>query len=149
MDALENLVAQQEIRDLSARYAMSLDDHDWDALAQLWTEDAVWSIGDVIFDGRQAVMGFLRGCLTEDYFAKHINGQSLIEVNEDGITATGQTDVLWLAQNFETQVMARYVDSYVKVDGRWLFKHREEFGVAYRPGPVSSGPMAIGGPTMR
>jgi uncharacterized protein (TIGR02246 family) len=149
MDALENLVAQQEIRDLSARYAMSLDDHDWDALAQLWTEDAVWSIGDVIFDGRQAVMGFLRGCLTEDYFAKHINGQSLIEVNEDGITATGQTDVLWLAQNFETQVMARYVDSYVKVDGRWLFKHREEIGVAHRPGPVSSGPMAIGGPTMR
>jgi hypothetical protein len=46
-------------------------------------------------------------------------------------------------------MMARYVDSYVKVDGRWLFKHREEAGVAYRPGPVSSGPMAIGGPTMR
>jgi SnoaL-like protein len=149
MDALENLVAQQEIRDLSARYAMFLDDHDWDALARLWTEDAVWSIGDIIFDGRPAVMGFLRGCLTEDYFAKHINGQSLIEVNEDGISATGKTDVLWLAQNFETQVMARYVDSYVKVDGRWLFKHREEIAVAYRPGPVSSGPMAIGGPTMR
>jgi len=27
MDALENLVAQQEIRDLSAKYAMSLDRH--------------------------------------------------------------------------------------------------------------------------
>ncbi len=149
MDALENLVAQQEIRDLSAKYAMLLDDHDWDALAQLWTEDAVWSIGGIVFDGRKAVMDFLSGCLTEDYFAKHINGQSLIEVNEDGITATGKTDVLWLAQNFETQVMARYVDSYVKVDGRWMFKHREEVGIAYRPGPVSSGPMAIGGPTMR
>jgi hypothetical protein len=47
MDALENLIAQQEIRDLSARYAMFLDDHDWGALAELWTEDAVWSIGDV------------------------------------------------------------------------------------------------------
>ena len=149
MDALENLIAQQEIRDLSARYAMFLDDHDWDALAQLWTEDAAWSIGDTVFGGRGAVMGFLSGCLSADYFAKHINGQSLIEVNQDGVTATGRTDVLWLAQNFETQVMARYVDTYVKAGGRWLFKHRQEVGVAYRPGPVSSGPMAIGGPTMR
>ena len=149
MDALENLVAQQEIRDLSAKYAMFLDDHDWDALGGLWTEDAVWSIGDIVFAGRQAVMAFLSGCLTEDYFAKHINGQSLIEVNEDGVTATGKTDVLWLAQNFETQVMGRYVDTYVKVGGRWMFFRREEVGIAYRPGPVSSGPMAIGGPTMR
>jgi len=149
MDALENLVAQQKIRDLSAKYALFLDDHDWDALGGLWTEDAVWSIGDIVFAGRQAVMAFLSGCLIEDYFAKHINGQSLIVVNEDGVTATGKTDVLWLAQNFETQVMARYVDSYVKVGGRWLFKHREEVGVDYRPGPVSSGPAAIGGPTMR
>ena len=62
MDVLENLVAQQEIRDLSAKYAMFLDDHDWDALAQLWTEDAVWSIGDIAFDGRKAVMDFLSGC---------------------------------------------------------------------------------------
>ena len=84
MHALENLIAQQEIRDLSAKYAMFLDDHDWDAFAELWTEDAVWSIGDTVFDGREAVMDFLSGCLTEDYFAKHINGQSLIEVNEDG-----------------------------------------------------------------
>ena len=149
MDALENLVAQQEIRDLSAKYAMFLDDHDWDALGGLWSEDAVWSIGDIVFAGRQAVMAFLSGCLIEDYFAKHINGQSLIVVNEDGVTATGKTDVLWLAQNFETQVMARYVDSYVKVGGHWLFKHREEVGIDYRPGPVSSGPAAIGGPTMR
>jgi len=149
MDALENLVAQQEIRDLSAKYAMFLDDHDWDALARLWTEDAVWSIGDIVFDGRKAVMDFLRGCLTEDYFAKHLNGQSLIEVNEDGVTATGKTDVLWLAQNFETQVMARYVDTYVKAGGRWMFSRREEVGIDYRPGPVSSGPTAIGGPTMR
>jgi len=149
MDALEKLIAQQEIRDLSARYAMLLDDHDWGALTELWTEDAVWSLGDTVFDGRAAVMGFLAGCLTENYFAKHINGQSLIEVHEDGVSATGKTDVLWLAANFEVQVMARYVDTYVKLDGRWLFKHREEVGVPHRPGPVSSGPMQITGPTIR
>ena len=45
--------------------------------------------------------------------------------------------------------MARYVDGYVKVGGRWLLKHREEVGIDYRPGTVSSGPMAIGGPAMR
>jgi hypothetical protein len=83
MDALEKLIAQQEIRDLSARYAMLLDDHDWDALTELWTEDAVWSLGETVFDGR------------------------------------------------------------------WLFKHREEVGVPHRPGPVSSGPMQITGPTIR
>ena len=36
MDALEKLIAQQEIRDLSARYAMFLDDHE-SSLAAYWS----------------------------------------------------------------------------------------------------------------
>ena len=95
MDALENLVAQQEIRDLSARYAMSLDDHDSDALAQLWTEgNAVWlrssASATIIF--ASAARSYRHGLRLSrlphrvDYFAKHINGQSLIEVeHEDGM----------------------------------------------------------------
>jgi uncharacterized protein (TIGR02246 family) len=144
MEAVERLVATEEIRVLSAKYAMAIDDHDWSLLETLWTEDAVWWIGDVRFEGRDAIVTFLKNCLVDDYYGKHINGQSIIEIADDGQSATGMTDVLWLAQNFEVQVMARYVDLVVRQEGRWLFKEREEVMIAHRPGPVLTGSMAVG-----
>ena len=143
MDALERLVATEEIRVLSARYAMSIDDHDWTLFETLWTEDAVWWAGEDKFEGRAAIVEFLENCLVDDYYGKHINGQSIIELAEDGQSATSLTDVLWLAQNFEVQVMARYLDLIVRQDGKWLFKQREEVPVPHRPGPVLTGSMAV------
>lgn len=143
MDALERLVAQEDIRVLSAKYAMSSDDHDWPLFESLWTEDAVWSTADARFEGRAAIVEFLKNCLVDDYFGKHINAQSIIEVAADGQSATGLTDVLWLAQNSEVQVMARYVDLVVRQHDRWYFKKREEVAITHRPGPVLTGSMAL------
>lgn len=143
MDAVERLIAQEEIRVLSAKYAMSIDDHDWQLLETLWTVDAVWWTVDARFEGRDAIVTFLKNCLVDDYFGKHINGQSIIDVAPDGMSATSLTDVLWLAQDFEVKVMARYVDLVVNEGGRWLFKKREEVSVPHRPGPMLTGSMAV------
>ena len=149
--ALERLVAIEEIRALIARYAILYDDKDWDAFAELWTEDAGFVVGERAFEPRDVMLDFLVNCLPEDYVGKHLCGPSLIEVAADGETATAKTDVVWIPANFETTIVARYVDDLVRADGRWRFRRRVEVVMPYRPGPPPQSDAALGvsGATMR
>ena len=150
MDALERLVAIKEIEDLITRYCFTFDEQDWDAFAELWTEDAAFVVGDMAFEGRETMLEFLMGCLPEGYVSKHLCGRSLIEFESD-TTATARTDVVWIAANFENTIVGRYNDTIVKQDGRWLFRRRDETPVEYRPGPppMSDTATTVSGSTMR
>jgi len=150
VDQLERLVAVQAIRDLVVTYAMAFDDHDWDRLWSLWTEDATFVAAGQAFEGREALMAFLSTCLSGDYEGKHMNPQTLVRVAEDGLTAVADTDVVWIPQNFQNTILARYHDDVVKQGDRWLFRRREEFPVAHRPGPppMSDTAMSVSSPTM-
>jgi uncharacterized protein (TIGR02246 family) len=151
MNAVERLVAIEEIRDLIARYAISYDDHDWDDYAQLWTEDAAFVVNGVAFEGREVMLKFLSECLPDDYVGKHMNSNSRIEIAEDGESARAQTDVVWIAQNFENSIVARYSDTFVRRDGRWLFARREESTMPFKQGfpPYSEVALSVSGSTMR
>ena len=69
----------------------------------------------------------------------------------DGRSAVVDTDVVWIPQNFENTILARYVDDVVQEDGRWLFRRREEFPIEHRPGPppMSDTAVSVSSPTMR
>ena len=151
MNALETLTAHREIADLIARYAITYDDHDWTAFAQLWTEDAVFVVNGAAFEGLPVMLDFLTSCLPDDYYGKHICSPPLIELGADGTTATAQTDVLWIAQNFENSIIGRYDDAFVNRDGRWLFTRREETSIPHKAGPppYSETVVAVSGPNMR
>jgi uncharacterized protein (TIGR02246 family) len=148
---VERLVALEEIRALITRYSITYDDHDWDAFGELWTEDAAFVVNGRAFEGREVMLEFLTTCLPEDYFGKHVCSPSLVELGSGGDTATAQTDVLWIAQNFENSIVGRYDDTFARRDGRWLFSRREESTVPFRPGfpPYSEAALAVSGPTMR
>jgi uncharacterized protein (TIGR02246 family) len=151
MDALERLVALEEIRSVIQRYAIAFDDHDWGALATLWTEDAAFVAAGEAFEGREVLLEFLSTCLPDDYHGKHFCAPPLIELAPDGLSASARTDVVWIPQNFETTIVARYNDELVREDGRWLIRRRVEVPVPYKPGPPpqSETALAISGPTMR
>ena len=151
MDALEELIAREAIRDLIARYPMAFDDRDWDAWEALWTEDVVFVVDGVPIEGLPAVKAFMMQCLPQDYQSKHLCGPSVIEIADDGATAHAKTDVVWIAANYNNQIVARYVDTLVKRDGRWLISRREEWTVPYRPGPppMSAESVELSGATMR
>jgi len=151
MDALEELLAKEAIRDLLARYAMAFDDRDWDAWESLWTEDVVFVVDGSPIEGLVALREFMVGCLPHDYVSKHLCGPSVIEVAPDGETARARTDVVWIAANYDNQIVARYVDDLVRRDGRWLIRRREEVPVPYRPGPppMSQASLELSAPTMR
>jgi uncharacterized protein (TIGR02246 family) len=151
MDPLERLVALQDIRDLVVTYAMAFDDHDWDRLGTIWTEDAAWVAPGHDFQGRDAILAFLRTCLPDDYQSKHMNPQTLVQFADDGQSAVVDTDVVWIAQNFENTILARYHDDVVKQDGRWLFKRREEIPLQFKAGPppMSDTAMAVSAGTLK
>lgn len=152
IDPLERLVALQEIRDLVIRYAQAFDDADWAAFGELWTDDAAFIVdGTATFEGKEALLGFLTTCLPDDYQGRHMNPQTLIVLADDGLSATARTDVVWIPQNFENTILARYNDTLVKQDGRWLFQRRHEVPIPYRPGPPPQSEMATdaSGSTMR
>jgi uncharacterized protein (TIGR02246 family) len=150
MNDVERLLALEQIRALIATYAISFDDHDWERFGELWTEDAAFVVGDSAFEGRDSVLEFLTTCLPAGYASKHMISRPLVEL-ESGTRARARTDVVWIAANFENTIVGRYVDTIVKVDGRWLFRRREETPVPYRPGPppMSDTAVAVSSPTMR
>jgi uncharacterized protein (TIGR02246 family) len=151
MDELQRLIATQAIRDLVVTYAMAFDDHDWTRLTTVWTEDAAFVVGEMSFDGRDAVMAFLSTCLPDDYMGKHFNPQTLVRFEDDGQSAIVDTDVVWIPENFENTILARYHDQVVKQGDRWLIRRREEFPVTHRPGPppMSGTAMSVSASTMR
>jgi uncharacterized protein (TIGR02246 family) len=150
-DPLQELVDRERIRDLLARYPMAFDDSDWAAWDELWTDDLVWVVDGAEITGLAAVREFMVGCLPHDYTGKHLCGAPVIELGEDGRSATARTDVVWIAQNYENTIVARYVDTLVKVGERWRIRRREEVVVPFRPGPppMSEESKELSGATMR
>jgi uncharacterized protein (TIGR02246 family) len=151
MDALELLLARDEIRNLLARYPIAFDERDWDTWETLWTYDVAFVVDGVPIEGLPAVRKFMMECLPLDYQSKHLCANPLIEVDPDGVSARAWTDVVWIGQDFLNQIVARYEDTLVKRDGRWLIARREERTIRYQPGPppMSAAAQALSGDTMR
>jgi uncharacterized protein (TIGR02246 family) len=151
MTELEALLAREAIRDVIARYTIAFDDHDWEAWERLWTDDVVFVVDGTPIEGLEALRAFMTTCLPDSDRSKHICGNPLIELGEDGLSATAKTDVVWIAQNFENTIVARYVDTFVKRSGRWLIARREEWPVPFRAGPppMSTAAAQLSGATMR
>ena len=151
MEPLAELIEREAIRDLLARYPMAFDDRDWEAWETLWTDDVVFVVDGTPIQGLAEVRAFMMACLPDDYTSKHLCGPSVIDVAPDGLTARARTDVVWIAANYDNQIVARYVDTLVKRDGRWRISRREEHPVPFRPGPppMSAAAVALSGATMR
>lgn len=151
MDPLQRLVAIQEISDLIGRYCMLFDDEDWAGLDELWTDDAAFVVEDQAFEGRVVLMDFLSTCLPPGYRSKHMIARPVVELSDDGASATARTDVVWIAANFENTILGRYEDELVREHDGWRFKRRVERPVQYIPGPppMSDAATGVSGATMR
>ena len=121
----EDLVEIEQIKRLKYRYLRCLDLKRWDELAETLATDvsASYSGGANAFDGRDAVLDFLRRALgSEDILTSHKCHHPEIDLTS-ATTATGTwaLDDVVVLQPFELTVRgaAYYEDDYVKVDGAW------------------------------
>lgn len=151
MTPLERLVEITMISDLIGRYCMLFDDQDWDGLERLWTDDAAFVVEETAFEPRDAMIAFLRTCLPPGYQSKHMISPPIVDLAEDGLTATARTDVVWIAGNFETTIVARYNDELVRNESGWKIRRRVEIPMQHTAGPppMSEAATGVSAPTMR
>ena len=131
------LVDIEEIKQLKARYAAACDDdYAPDAIAELFTEDAIWDGGFMGYaETRSGIREFFANASNVVEFAVHGISNPLIEI--DGDRATGR----WYLHQPMTMngtdacywFCAQYLDDYVKVDGVWKFQHVRVIARAFTP----------------
>ena len=109
---------QAAIRELIARYALSLDAGDVDQCVELFTADGEFLVYGRSFAGHDGIGGMFRQAPR----GLHLTGVSQIDV--DGESATAQSQVLFVRAGSLQLRPALYDDELVRQGGRWRFRRR-------------------------
>ena len=122
-----DMIEIEAIKRLKYKYLRCVDSKKWDELAECFTEDATSSFasGAYSFDGRGAIIDFLKEGLPQTRLSMHQGHQPEIEITSE-TTATG----IWALEdylidtvgNWSMRGAAFYRDEYVKTDGKWRIK---------------------------
>lgn len=124
----EGLVEMELIKQLKYKYLRVLDQHEFDEMRTVLTEDvtARYSDGKYSFDGVDAVIDFLKESMgAETFLSSHSCHHPEITLNGDG-TASGiwklEDQVLIGEYDLFLRGAAFYYDDYVKTDDGWRIK---------------------------
>jgi SnoaL-like domain len=123
-----DLVELEAIKQLKYRYLRCLDQKLWDEIAECFTEDAAaaYSGGKYSFDGREAIVDFLRRSMgAETFLSSHRVHHPELELRSAS-EATG----VWALEDVVIEEKwgvtirgaAFYTDEYVKQGGRWRIR---------------------------
>ncbi|MFQ6330871.1 MULTISPECIES: nuclear transport factor 2 family protein [unclassified Nocardia] len=133
MLSLQEISDRLEIQDLMVRYSHAVDTRQWDLLDDVFTADAhidYSAMGGAIGD-LTSTKAFLAQVLPNFPAFQHLVGNSSITVHGD--TATGRTMCHnpMLVENGDGQQSVMfcglwYLDTFVRIDGRWRIKQRVE-----------------------
>src|SRR3984893_14434813 len=123
---IARLEARAEIQELLARYAFLLDDHEFEAVGELFAPDARFGSPGSTHVGREAIVanyralgdlypitlhearGFVLDFVDDDHARGHVTGFSEQACARHTVIAS-----------------FRYSDEYVRLDGRWRFASRQ------------------------
>lgn len=123
MNKLEDEIA---LRNLMATYTDAVNRYDADAWIACWTEDATWNLLGNPVQGRDNILGLWQQMMSGFEFALMMPNSCLFEV--EGDSASGHWYLHEYTRDKEgnsSKILSRYLDSYVKQDGQWLFKTRD------------------------
>jgi len=128
---LQQLSDRAEIQDLLTRYCHAIDDHDWDGLAQLFTDDA--QIDYSQFGGphcdKKGLIEFLSGFVPTLIGAQHTISTMLIEIDGDtaNMRTAAQVMLIMPGADGANQIGTSglwYLDTAVRTPHGWRIKRR-------------------------
>ena len=120
------LVELESLKQLKARYCRHLDEKDWSAWRQLFTDDFVSetsAAGGKVIEGADEFVAFTRAQLGTQPTVHQVHAPELeltSPTTARGIWAL--EDVVRLAPGVTLRGYGHYHETYERVDGRWLIE---------------------------
>jgi 3-phenylpropionate/cinnamic acid dioxygenase small subunit len=114
------------IRRTLAAYCQLCDDGDFAGLAEQFAPDGTFAIGDTVATGRTAVMAWFETNHPPERRGKHLTMNTILDVTGDSATVESDFVHLRVIEGAITpEVAGRYLDTFVRLDGRWLILRRD------------------------
>lgn len=124
MDAVDELLARDRIRQLAARYAVAVDAKDLDALAGLFAEDVD---NGRYGAGREGVRTFYDTSLRRFHCSVHLVANHVIDFDDDahahGVVYCLAKHHVVEPEHWFDQALA-YWDTYERAGDEWFFRRR-------------------------
>jgi ketosteroid isomerase-like protein len=119
------------IANVYARFVDVVNRHDWEAVAALHREDAVWegAAGELGFrnEGRSAIRAWLIGNVPKLTVVHYLSGPPMVRVIAPGRAeaTVSVTELLRIESTGELrQLFGVYTDELIRDEGGWAFAHR-------------------------
>lgn len=123
---LVRLEARAEIQELLVRYALRLDDHDFEAVGALFAPDATFGSPGSSHIGRAAIVANYRRLGDRYPITLHEARGVALEFLDDDHARGEVIGYSEQASDEHTVVTSfRYDDQYLRLDGRWVFAARQ------------------------
>ena len=130
---------QLALKNLMATYVDAVNRRDGETWATTWAPDARWNLMGTDVVGRDNIVALWQQMMASFEFAVMMPSSCLFEIN--GNEASGH----WYLQEFtrdlegnSASILSRYLDTYQKRDGQWLYQSRE-YGFIYHGAADLSG----------
>jgi ketosteroid isomerase-like protein len=141
MNALEDELA---LRNLMGRYADAVNRRDADAWVATWATDGVWNLLGNPVSGRDNILALWQQMMASFEFALMLPSSCLFDVSGD--TASGHWYLHEYTRDLQgnaSTVLSRYLDTYVRQGGQWLFQSRHYSFIYNGPADLSGSYTAL------
>jgi hypothetical protein len=132
---------RDEILDLLHRYSDAVCRKDREQWAATWADDAVWDLGKGRFvSGKADIVDLWQRSVDQLNVVVQMMHNGAVSV--DGDTATGRwyvSEHLERGNGVLGMLLAWYDDTYVRVNGQWLFASRKLAALYHGPPDLSGG----------
>jgi uncharacterized protein (TIGR02246 family) len=129
---VRDLLDREAIRDLARRYAHLVWHCDVSAIAELFTEDGRMDTPDLpTLTGRAEIVESYTKIFSDMELWPFVHNH-VIDIDGNSATGTVYLDLRSRAEGREIMAAGYYADRYERVDGRWLFAHRDLTMVSFR-----------------
>lgn len=127
MSTLQELLDREALSELVACYSRAVDRRDFPLLRSLYHPAAIHDHGGLFRGDRDAFVAWLETAM-RDVATQHLVGNTLFAIAGDraeGEVYTINFHVIGGADTRDYIASGRYLDSYCREDGRWLFASRQ------------------------
>jgi len=125
-DPVQGLLDREELRDLVARYALAVDDHDLATLRTMFHPDAVFDRDGEVARGWPEIASTLGASMRGFRRMLHTPHAAVVELTGADAAAGASSGHAELVTSRGVLLAAyRYADAFVRHEGRWVFSRRE------------------------